>query len=970
MNVRGCNSECKRREMGRMMNECKLDILAVSETKMKGKGEWELIGRKGYKSGGDRARGGVAVVLHDEMWDCVVEHKEINERMMYIKMKMGNEKLVLVNVYAPQSQDREDSERFWMELGECVESFGRREKVMIVGDMNAKVGNERIEGIIGEHGVPGVDENGEYLIDMCAARGMAVAGTWYKKKLIHKYTWKHDSREVRSMIDHVVVDRELMRNTLDVTVQRGAGSGISDHYLLLTKMRVARKRYRRIRSGGKYVINVGKLKKREVAEEYERQINEKWEEWKDMETESVEMEWNKMKAAMKEVAEGVCGMKRVGRGKKGTDWWNDELERLCKEKRSKFEQWLESKTVESRREYVRCRNRVREKVKECKLESDERWGQIVSENFSENKKLFWKQVNEVRKPKEKMEVRINDKDGRQLTGEEEVMSRWSEYFEELLNVNEEREVQLTTLGRGGARSNRKNEEVHISGKEVTDAIAKLKYGKAVGMDGVSVEMIKKGGKAVREWFVRLCNVCYQDKKVPDDWKKACIVPIYKGKGSKMECKNYRGISLLSIPGKVYGRIIIQRIIKVTEGLIGEEQCSFRQGRGCIDQVFSLRQMSEKACEKGKQLYMCFVDLEKAYDRVDRKGVWEVMKMYGVGGHTLEAVKSFYEGSKACVRVGNGESRMFEVNVGLRQGCVMSPWLFNLYMDAVMKEVNGRVMGKGVKLEHSGREWMINQLLYADDTVLIADSRDSLQRMVNVFGEVCWRRKLKVNVAKSKVMVVSKNGGQVVDVQLNGERMEQVECFRYLGTDIHENGKLNEEIGHRVREGEKVGGALRAVWRNKKMSVKAMKGMYEAIVVPTVLYGSEAWVLNARDVSRVEAVEMRCLRSMCGVTKYDRVRNERIREQTGVQMRMGERAEQARLRCYGHVMRMDEGRYVRKIHESSMPGVRPRGRPRKRWLDGVYEAIKARGQDVEQAKMCVGDRVSWRRMYRSRRRLVP
>ena len=128
------------------------------------------------------------------------------------------------------------------------------------------------------------------------------------------------------------------------------------------------------------MINVGKLKKREVAKEYERQISEKWEEWKGMETESVEMEWDKMNAAVKEVAEGVCGMKRVGRGKKGTDWWNDELERLCKEKRSKFEQWLESKTVESRREYVRCRNRVRVKVKECKLESDERWEQIVSES--------------------------------------------------------------------------------------------------------------------------------------------------------------------------------------------------------------------------------------------------------------------------------------------------------------------------------------------------------------------------------------------------------------------------------------------------------------------------------------------------------------------------------------------------------------------------------------------------------------
>ena len=110
------------------------------------------------------------------------------------------------------------------------------------------------------------------------------------------------------------------------------------------------------------------------------------------------------------------------------------------------------------------------------------------------------------------------------------------------------------------------------------------------------KLFKKCGKAVLEWLVRLCNVCYQTRKVPDDWKKACIVPIYKGKGSKLECKNYRGISLLSIPGKIYGRIIIQRVVSETQDLIGEEQCSFRQGKGCVDQRFTLFQLSGKMCQ--------------------------------------------------------------------------------------------------------------------------------------------------------------------------------------------------------------------------------------------------------------------------------------------------------------------------------------------------------------------------------------
>ena len=210
------------------------------------------------------------------------------------------------------------------------------------------------------------------------------------------------------------------------------------------------------------------------------------------------------------------------------------------------------------------------------------------DDFKENKKLFWKQVNEVRKPREKLECRINDSSGKQLTEEAKVKERWKEYFEDLLNVGGDGEVNVTTFGtRVGSR--RRVEWGIISEKEVKEAVAMLKLGKAEGMDGISGEMIKMGGRAVIEWLIRVFNVCYRLGRVPEDWKKACIVPIYKGKGCKNECKNYRGISLLSIPGKAYGRVLIQRLMEETEETIGEEQCSFRKGRGCVDQIFTLRQ---------------------------------------------------------------------------------------------------------------------------------------------------------------------------------------------------------------------------------------------------------------------------------------------------------------------------------------------------------------------------------------------
>ena len=131
---------------------------------------------------------------------------------------------------------------------------------------------------------------------------------------------------------------------------------------------------------------------------------------------------------------------------------------------------------------------------------------------------------------------------------------------------------------------------------------------------------------------------------------------------------------------------------------------------------------------------------------------ECLRLYGIGGRLLRGVKSLYVDSKACVRVGNGVSEWFLVRVGLRQGCVMSPWLFILYIDGVVREVNARVLGRGLKLADGiDNEWELNQLLFADDTVMVADSKRKLWQLVTKFGRVFERRKLRVNVGKSKVM---------------------------------------------------------------------------------------------------------------------------------------------------------------------------------------------------------------------------
>jgi len=201
---------------------------------------------------------------------------------------------------------------------------------------------------------------------------------------------------------------------------------------------------------------------------------------------------------------------------------------------------------------------------------------------------------------------------------------------------------------------------------------------------------------------------------------------------------------------------------ITNDMIGEEQGGVRKGKGCVDQIFNLRMIVEKILAKRKKVYAAFIDLEKASDRIDWKALWDVLRMYGVGGRLLSGVKAFYKGANACVKVNGKVVESFRIHGGVRQGCVMSPWLFNLFMDGVVREVKARAGDGGIELCTDEAKWKLNTLLFADDTVLVAENERDLQKLVEEFNTVCQRRKLKVNVKKSKVMIFEREEHDVID----------------------------------------------------------------------------------------------------------------------------------------------------------------------------------------------------------------
>ena len=610
--------------------------------------------------------------------------------------------------------------------------------------------------------------------------------------------------------------------------------------------------------------------------------------------------------------------------------------------------------------YKQKRMEVKRKVKEAKKAADVRWGESFGRDWVQNRKKAWKEVSRIRKGDSKNEEVVKDINGCLVRGSG-AQERWAEYFEGLLNEEDDREANVVAVVGVevpvfGEENNRE-----ITPGEVERALKETNAGKAAGMDGVRAEMLKKGGTTVIKWLVRLFNICFMLSLVPADWVCACIVPLFKGKGDRFVCSNYRGISLLSAVGKVYGRILINRIRDKTFKTIMEVQGGFLKGRGCTDQVFVVRQVCEKYLSKGKDVYFAFMDLEKAYDRVDRNALWDVLVMYGVGGRLLRAVKSLYNDSRACVRVGTGVSDWFPVRMGLRQGCVISPWLFNLYIDGVVREVNARVFGRGLKLvDAEDRVWELSQLLFADDTVLVVDSEEKLQRLVAEFGRVCERRKLRVNVTKSKVMKCTRNeGGARMNVILNGEILEEVNQFKYLGSIIAAGGGVETDVSHRISEGCKVLGGMKSLMKNRGLGMNIKKVLYERVIVPTVTYGSELWGMKVSDRQKLNVFEMRCLRDMMGVTRMDRVRNDVIRQRTGVETQLATRVDRNVLRWFGHVERMDNDTLLKRVLNAKVDGRWARGRPRLGWMDGVKNALQEKGMDVVEAKERARNRNEWR-----------
>ena len=317
----------------------------------------------------------------------------------------------------------------------------------------------------------------------------------------------------------------------------------------------------------------------------------------------------------------------------------------------------------------------------------------------------------------------------------------------------------------------------------------------------------------------MIKLVWHQREVPQRWRDAVIKVLQKKDRTK--CGNYRGISLMAHTRKFLLKIVATRLSAYCEArnLLPEEQCGFRPHRSTTDMMFAVRRLQELGRKARVPLFLCFIDLQKAYDSLDRTLLWQVLARFGTPPQMIEVIRQFHDGMRACVRSYDGRcSEWFEVAQGLRQGCVLSPLLFNVFFAAILfvlerfsKEAG--ILADLIHLQDQpskvGPETALEcvrraiwGMIYADDGCIVLRSPRGLGRMMAVFVEVFGTFGLTISESKTETLCMPIPRAPATKILFNapGQQYRQTTSFTYLGGTVNETPTLSDEIDRRIRAG--------------------------------------------------------------------------------------------------------------------------------------------------------------------------
>jgi hypothetical protein len=957
---------------------------------------------------------GVAICLDQiatKVWkDSGSEWVPVSERIVKIRLLCAPIHITVIAVYSPinpfTKQMGDECDKFYNDLQDTLNGVSTKDMIIIMGDLNARVGQDQhkqrqkheTRSGVGPFTVDIENENGIRLTDFCELNNLIISNTFFKHKLTHQTSWMHPRTKRWHMIDYTLVNKKFRSSVEDVRMFRKAVGAIgTDHHLMRVKIRIHLKSRRKNINQKKINVDSTKLKDDKLQSAFRNNLQDIFKATDDT-TASLDEKYELFLSQIKQTAKHHFPVDK-DTNRKRKEWLTDDILKVIDEKAEAFIQWQNNRGTRLEAKYHKNYKRLNKTVKSMtERRHIEYWDEVCEDieksirnndpvtAFSIIRRLKGGGVRDNNTP-------VQDKSGKVLVNPKDTLNRWREFFHETLNVTRSinqnliDQIQIPTL----SVTEEYRQNMPISVDEVRKALKQMKLRKAPGSDEITADILKAGGEPVIQWLFKFFTEIWENEQMVKEWNMTTLIKLYKNKGDRKICDNYRGIALLNITSKLFSRVILNRIQDLINCQLLEIQSGFRPNRSTMDQIFTLKMTMEKRREFNKPLFMCFIDITKAYDSVNRELLWKICLNYGITPKLVNLFKMLYKNSIAKVKINGELSESFEMNTGVMQGGIPSPLLFNILFDFIIRKVIDEAAVSGVKFCYGSNDFFhgknekhddfhILALLYADDLVITCESISDLEKCIECFEKVTQQYGLTMNIKKTCVMSLKQlkedhhrkvligqdiNYDKDININIRNQKIESADSFTYLGCTITKDQRHDSEISVRLTKAARAFNMLRhIIWYRKSVSITARLRIFRACVLPVLLYGSETWCLTVRQEQRISTFYNKCLRTIIGVNIADKMANDVLLNITG-QPPIENIIRRNRLRWFGHVNRASNPDGSPSLIKKSMFSYfhnekRPNNMGRfKRWEDKILKDIE--DLQIYNWRRLTHDRTKWREL---------
>ena len=849
--------------------------------------------------------------------------------------------------------------------------------VVLVGDFNGRIGNSS-EGVV--NGDPVQNANGVRLLNFTRRNNLVILN----RENLCTGIWTRMFDKQRSTIDYFLIESANVRSAVNMTIHdEGTNETDSDHNWMDMKLEL------------KETAKIDRSPKAQKKFKPRWRINEKTD-WEKFELEMDKVFSKEFKGklvvpgrdvdqmgamiteAMCKVANAVIGTKRKARKRKKLPREVVDAIKKRKEARKAYAQVAkfqpgEPIVQEAWDNYLGCKRVAGMRKAIYRKGINKKTCEKITNAGRNSSTMFWKEVSKgAYKPgigellvenvfiteKETIKAEVEKYFCNQAKKPNFTEEDWIEFKEESdynlndHNYSQSEDLDVDSIIAEHNYSKRlpsipKEQWDRETGRKFTKAelmriIKKLKLGKAYGDDKIPNEFLKFGGHGLWACLVTLLNEIRDKEKVPELWNKGNISLIHKG-GVHYLLDNYRGITIMSNLGKLLSSILRERldIVVERENILGEIQNGFRSGRGGDDNLLILRHVIEKSRAKGDKCFLSFIDLRKAYDRVWREGLWESLIKLGFSGKLLALIKALYVNTQQRVNLDWGNTKWFSSEIGLKQGCVLSPILFALFL----KCAGDKLLKTGVGIQFENHKFPA--LFFADDMILMSNKAEDMNKLLRVLGGILARIKMEVNCSKSQMLVIKGQRGEIYNWNILNYRQEvvgkldEVRFYKYLGVLFCNEGRnpFNKQLRKIVSKAKQLGGAIRAKSFSSWDKVGVANALWNAMACPAILYGCEVIQFNAETYKKLEVAQNTIGRWILGARKFCSIialRNELCWKS------MKHRIYEAKLKFWGKICFQDTFRWAKATIVSSV---------REGWKSKWADEIMSIRREVGMGSMC-------------------